>query len=221
MRLGCGGFLLGLLCLIVLLTGGLAGLFWFVLGVFHQPDLQPVVTTSSDWRSAHQKLSALARRGGVGSGRGGESEPTVLSEREINAFLSRHLANAADLPVTAVTVRLRDDRGVAFTGRLPVRAVLTEPPLSRLVGLLPARWLERPLWLHLRAKARLEPTGGRQRRYVRLDVTHFWLGQRQLPAFLLRLIVNPATLRLLRSPVPEAIEGLLVEPGRLVIRSAS
>ncbi|OLC30518.1 MAG: hypothetical protein AUH81_19975 [Candidatus Rokubacteria bacterium 13_1_40CM_4_69_5] len=219
MRLGCGGCLVALTCLVVLLVGGFAGLFWFVLGVFQQPDLQTVAANPADWRSAQQKIYALARRSRAGSGR--VAEPTVLSEGEINAFLSRQLADAADLPLAAVTVRLRDDGAVEFRGRVPLRAVLTEPPMPPLVEMLPPRWLERPLWLHLRARARLELAGGRQRRYLRLDVTHFWLGQRRLPAFLFRLIVNPATLRLLRSPVPETIEGLVVEPGRVVIRTAS
>jgi hypothetical protein len=222
MRLGCGGCLVAFLCLVVLLAAGFAGFFWFLLGVFEQPDLQTVAVTPADWRSAQQKIYALARRGRASLGRGGGgAEPTVLSEGEINAFLSRHLADAADLPLTAVTIRFRDDATVEFAGRVPLRAILTEPPMPRLVEMLPTRWLERPLWLHLRARARLELTGGRQRRYLRLEVTHFWLGQRRLPAFLLRLIVNPAALRLLRSPVPETMEGLVVEPGRVLIRTAS
>src|SRR3989442_8445909 len=149
MRLGCGGCLVALTCLVVLLVGGFAGLFWFVLGVFQQPDLQTVAANPADWRSAQQKIYALARRSRAGSGR--VAEPTVLSEGEINAFLSRQLADAADLPLAAVTVRLRAAGAVEFRGRGPLRPLLTEPPMPPPARLLPPRCSRRPAGLTARA----------------------------------------------------------------------
>ena len=87
---------------------------------------------------------------------------------------------------------------------------------------LPASWLQRRIWLDASGRARVEPGATRrERRYLRLDVTEFAVGRQRLPAMLLRFLLNPAALRVLRWPLPEGIEAVTVEAGRVVIRTAS
>jgi hypothetical protein len=87
---------------------------------------------------------------------------------------------------------------------------------------LPTAWLDQPIWLSLRTRVTLEASDGqRDRRHLRLDVEGFWLGRLRLPEFMLRVLLDPAALRMLRWPVPSTIEGLRIEPGRLTVQSAS
>src|SRR5438093_1203073 len=63
--------------------------------------------------------------------------------------------------------------------------------------------------------------GVREQRYLRLDVRGFAIGRQGLPAVLLRILLDPRTLGVLRWPLPDSIEAITVEPGRVVIRLAS
>jgi hypothetical protein len=146
----------------------------------------------------------------------------ALSEREVNAFLSRHLSDAADMPFRNPAVRLPGDGRAEIAGQIPVRDLLNVPPLSALAAILPAAWLDHPVWLALRARVTLEGGDGpREGRHIRLDVERFWVGRLPLPQLMLRVLLDPTALRLLRWPVSRAIDGLRVEPGRLVVQSAS
>lgn len=215
MRLGCLG------CLTVLIVVALvAGSAWFCFRMLQEPAFPAVQATAADGARAQQKIFEVARRGAGRSGTNGE--PVVLSERELNAFLSRHLAKAADVPFSDVGLRLAGGGIAEFKGRLPLRHLLTEPPLSALAGAVPAAWLERPVWLRLGARARIEPgTTRAQRRYLRLEVVEFAVGRQWLPAPLVRLLLDPPTLRVLRWPVPDGVEAVTIEKGRVVIRIAS
>ena len=72
------------------------------------------------------------------------------------------------------------------------------------------------------AHARVEPgVTRRERRYLRLDVREFAVGRQGLPAVLLRILLDPRTLGVLRWPLPDSIEAITIEPGRVVIRLAS
>ena len=119
-------------------------------------------------------------------------------------------------------MRLQDDGHAELAGRLSLRQLLATAPFSALTGVLPTEWLDRDVWLALRVRATLE--GGsrpRARRHLRLDVERFWVGRQRVPELMLRVLLDPGALRWLRSPMPDAIEGLRIEPGRLVIQSAS
>ena len=59
------------------------------------------------------------------------------------------------------------------------------------------------------------------RRQLRLDVESFAVGRQRLPARALRLLLDPAALGLLQWPLPEHVERVSIEPGRVVIRGAS
>jgi len=118
-------------------------------------------------------------------------------------------------------VRLPADGHADIAGQLPLRQLLGVAPLSALTPVLPAGWLDRGVWLAIRARVTLEGTGAaRDRRWLRLDVQQFWIGRLPLPEVMLRVLLDPAALRLLRSPMPEAIDGVRIEPGRLIIQTS-
>ncbi|MBI4635477.1 MAG: hypothetical protein HY727_03920 [Candidatus Rokubacteria bacterium] len=186
--------------------------------LLQRPDIPPVPAEAEDGVRAQQKVYGLlrGRRNGGGESTG---RSIALSEPEVNALLQRHLADATDLPLEGSVVRLPDHGTIEFAGRVPLGRILAEPPLSAIRDALPARWIRRPVWVHLRAHARLE-SGEGQRRYIRLDVGRFSLGEQRLPAALLPFLFNPTTLRVLRWQVPPGVESVTIEPGRVVIKAA-
>jgi len=210
LRLGCFG------CLSVLVMVALvAALGYGVVQAGRPPEFVGAPTTAADGQRAQQKIFEVVRRTG-----GGRPHTVTLSDREVNAFLSRHLAGAAELPLRNIAVRLPGEGEADIAGQLPWRHVLAVPPLSTLAGLLPAAWLDGGAWLSIRVRATLESHGPRDRKQLRLDVQRFAIGRLGLPELLMRVLLDPSALRLLRWPMPEAIEGLRVEPGQLVIQSA-
>jgi hypothetical protein len=211
-RLGCFG------CLTLILVISLVGVAaWGTYQLTRTPAFVGAPTTLADGVRAQQKIFDVIRRSGSG-----RPHTVALSEREVNAFLSRHLGETADLPLRNLAVRLPEDGHAEIAGQIPLRRLLSAQPFSALAGFLPAEWLDHHVWLALRARATLEGgSGSRARRYLRLDVERFWIGRQRLPELLLRLVLDLEALRLLRSPMPEAIDGLRIEPGRLVIQSGS
>jgi hypothetical protein len=197
---------------LIALAGALA---WGVVQIARTPEITVAAGSPADGLRAQQKLFDVMRR--AGSGR---PHTATLSDREINAFLSRHLGDAAGLPLRNLAVRLPADGHAEVTGQLPVRQLLGVAPLSGLTAVLPDAWLDHPVWITVLARVTLEG-GARDRRYLRLDVERFWLGRQRLPELMMRVLLDPAALRILRWPVPDAIEGIRIEPGRLVIQSAA
>ncbi len=216
MRLGCLGCLT--LLVILALVGSTA---WLVIQTLQEPEVVPIAAaTVADGVRAQQKIFEVVRRGAQRGDK--DAEPVVLTERELNAFLSRHLAEIAELPFTDIGLRLPGGGIAEFRARLELRHLMTEPPLPALARALPASWLQRRIWLDVRVRARLEPgVARRERRYLRLGVTEFAVGRQRLPTMLLRLLLNPAALRMLRWPVSGGIEAVTIEAGRVVIRAAS
>ncbi len=184
-------------------------------GVFQSPDLPPVIFTAADGVNAQQKIYDVVVRGA-----GGKRTPraVVLSEQELNAFLARHLAEIADMPIMGAIVHLGNNDVFDLATRLPTRVLLAETPFSSIVDLSPARWVDRPVWLRLRARTHVEPAPTGQRRYLRLDVERFYLGRTRLPAVAHRLLLSPMALRLLLWPLPAGIDDLKVERQQVVIR---
>jgi len=211
-RLGCFGCLTVLLLLAFLGLGG-----WGLVQVARAPDIAAPPTTAIDGQRAQQKIFDVIRRA-----HSGRPTTVTLTDREVNAFLSRHLAGAAELPLTNLAVRLPSDGRAEIAGQIPVRLLLGEGTAATVGGLIPASWLDHPAWLSLRARVTLESgEARRERRHLRLDVERFWLGRLPLPSFMLRVLLDPSALRLLRWPMPDAIDGLRIEPGRLIIQTAS
>ena len=207
----------------ILILGGVAELGWIGVQALREPEFQLPATAPGDGVRAQRKIYQIGQIARLGPRQGMPGGgPIVLTQGELNAFLSRHLVEAAELPFADLAVRLTGDGAVEFRGRLPLAHLVTEPPLSGLGHVLPAVLLERPVWLRIRAHARVEPSvTRRERRYLRLDVREFAIGRQGLPAVLLRILLDPRTLGVLRWPLPDSIEAITVEPGRVVIRLAS
>jgi hypothetical protein len=210
MRLGCTMLVVGLLGV----AGLAAGSVWVGLRMSKEPEVLVAVGTAEDGLRGQQKIYEIASSG---SGRArGRAREITISEPELNAFLSRHLAEAAKTPFGSGTVRLVGDGFIEFKGQLPLRHVL---PIA---DLLPAQWLERPVWLHLGARTSLEVGSGRaHRRYLRLDVERLAIGRQPLPGMLSRVLLNPAVLNQLRWRIPETVEAITIENRSVVIKTAS
>jgi len=212
LRLGCCGCLT-----ILILATFVTGAGWGVFQITRPPVIAGTPTSPADGLRAQQKIFDIARRAGDGRRRA-----ISLSEPELNAFLSRHLGESADLPLRNLAVRLPSDGVAEIAGQVPLRQLLAQAPFSALNTVVSPNWLERSVWLAVRARVTLDTGGGtREPRRLRLDVERFWLGRLPLPEVMLRVLLDPAALRLLRSPIAETIESIRIEPGRLIIQAGS
>ncbi|HTO10321.1 MAG TPA: hypothetical protein VMQ51_02030 [Candidatus Binatia bacterium] len=208
---GCSGCLVALVSvgLVALAIGGVVGAGLRMLATPAAATLP--ATTAADGARAQQKVFDLARSRRL-------AQPITLSEAEVNALLSRHLVEARGVRLNALAVRLVGDDRVELTGQAPLRQLLDDAGLSPAAGVLPARWRERPVWIHVGARVRVTPG---PRRQLSLDVEDFAVGRQRLPARALRLLLDPAAVGLLRWPLPEHVRSVSIEPGRVVIRGAS
>jgi hypothetical protein len=211
MKRGCSGCLVAVVSLgiVALAIGGAVGAGVRMLA---RPEAATLpATTAADGTRAQQKIFDLARHGRL-------PQPVTLTEAEVNALLSRHLVEARGVRLNTLGVRLVGGDRLELTGQTPLRQLFEEAGLSAIVTLLPVVWRERPVWVHVGAVVRL--TEG-PRRQLRLDVESFAVGRQRLPARALRLLLDPAALGLLQWPLPEHVERVDIEPGRVVIRGAS
>jgi hypothetical protein len=214
MRLGCGCLLATLL-----LIGSAVGLAWAAYRSLQRPDLAAVSTSAEDGRRAQEKIYEISKRlHGERSTR--QHGPVVLTEGEVNAFLARHLVEAADVPLSEFRVRLGSGERADVAVRTRLQSLVAESPLGALATAIPSRWLDRPAWISLGCRVRVE-VAEHDRRYLRLDPEEFAIGRQPLPAFLARLVLDPGTVRFLRWRLPAGIEDVRVEQGRAVVRTAS
>lgn len=215
MKLGCFGCLT--IFTLVLLCGGVV---WGVMQALREPDIQSTAVAPADGVRAQQKIFEIARRGGHPRDR--DAEPIVFAEGELNAFLARHLGESTALPLTDISLRLERGGIAEVRARLPLGYLLREQPTAMLEGFLPGVWLDRRVWLRVGVRPGLESDPARRaRRYLRLEVTDFAVGRQRLPAPLLRILLDPTALSVLRLRVPDGIDAVTVEAGRLVVRPAS
>ena len=210
MKLGCSGCLAAIVvvALGILLLGGVVGIAVRMLDV---PDGTDPVTTAADGIRAQRKLLDVVRKPRRG-------EAVTLSESEVNALLARHLVEARGVRLTGLSARLVGGDRLELRARSAMGQVLEEAALGTLADLLPASWRARPVGLRLGARLQVEEGSPRQ---LRLEVDEFAVGRQSLPTPTLRLLVDPAALGLLRWRLPEHIERVGIEPGRVVIRIAS
>ncbi len=210
MRLGCG--CLSTLFFVAFLVAGTA---WMAQGVLQPPDLSPVTFAAADGVSAQQKVYDLVGR----SASKRTPRSVVLSERELNAFFARHLAEVANIPVMGAIAHLGGNGVFDLAVRLPTRVVLAETPFGGILDLSPTHWGDRLVWLRLRVRARVELAVAGPRRFLRLNVERFYLGRTRLPAVAHRLLLSPTALRLLSWPLPAGIDDVKVEREHVVIRT--
>lgn len=217
MKLGCGCTLV-----LLLIIGLVAGSVWIGIQVLRSPEFVPVPATAAEGKAAQEKLFDLMQTGASRSrGARAASSTVVVSERELNAFLARHLEQVGALPLSNIGVRLPAQGRVEIVAQIPLRMLLSEPPFASLGASIPKRWLDRRVWLHFDGNARVESGGSAGRRYLRLELRRFLVGRQAFPAVLARVVLDPATLTLLRWRLPETVLDVTIEPGRAVVRRAS
>ena len=205
MKLGCFGcFTLVVLVLAVLAVTG--GVLFLSVNVLGSPDVRPVSFSRADGYAAQQKLYELVLRQ---AGHSSRRDPITLTEREVNAFLSRHLAEAAGVPLSPLTVRLDKDHLFA-QGQTPLRNLFQGPPFAYLMPYIPDKRLDQPVWVSPAAGA----TG-----YGKVTVTEFVLGRQPVSSFLLYVMLGPSGAGLFRWPVPGVVESVQIQSGQAIIRT--
>jgi hypothetical protein len=216
MRLGCVGCLLFILVAVILGIAA-AGALFFSANIFEDLDIQAPAFSQSDGYRAQQKLyEVILREGGKSSRR----DAIVLSERELNAFLSRHLLEAASLSFSRLSVLLLSDNSVEFRGRTELRNLLKGFPFAQIAPYLPPGKLDEPVWVKVRGRLRMERGAVRRdREYASLDVSEFSLGAQPMGVWLLQILLGGRGQNLFRWQVPEVVQAIAVEEGRLVIRT--
>jgi hypothetical protein len=206
-RVGCGGCLTSLVILGFLAIVGTS--VWGTSRALQDPAIATVAPTAEDAARAQQKLARLVR--------GAAREQVVLSEAELNAFVSRNV-DRRDLPFDQPLIFLHDGEVLEIVGQIPLGRLLAESPLGLLAGLLPERWSARPVWLRVASRARFDRD---PRPQLRLDVRRVTLGQQRVPAIALRVLFDPARLRFVRVKLPDTVGDVRIQTGRAVIRPTS
>lgn len=207
MRLGCiGCFVLAviLLGLGVIVGGSLV----FSSSIFNVPERVPTPEwTVLDGQRAQQKILELIHRD---TGKSSRTIPVVFSEREINAFLARHLEESERGQFSSLVVKL-DPGMVVLRGMTPLQSLMQEAPFRYLTNFLPASRVNGPVWVVFQGRVRIDSGKVRKdRKYLRIEPTEFRIGTQDVGTWFLSWMVGP---KLFRWRVPNVIDGVLVEEG--------
>jgi hypothetical protein len=211
MRLGCVGcsfLLIILLGLGILVGGGLA----FYTSIFALPEPLPLQNwTAADGYQAQQKIIEVLRREARESSR---TDRLVFTEREINAFLARHLVDSAGIPVSPLLLKLRHGV-VVIQGQTQLKSLAKGFPFNYLAGLLPASEAERPVWVVIEGVPTIGRAGfTRERETLKIEPTGFRIGHLPTGTWFLYWLLGP---NLLSWPLPQVVEKISVEEGRLIL----
>lgn len=215
MRFGCFGCLVFVVAILVVVVAA-AGFFFLSGNMATAPDVQPSRFTRSDGFSAQRKLYELVLRE---SGRSTRTDPVVLSEAEVNAFLANHLEEAAGLPFNPLVVRFAGGQ-LEVKGQTVLRHLLQGPPFLQFMRYLPAEKLDQPVWVTVRGRFVVEhPRSKTGRTYARMDVTEFALGRQPVGRWLLWLMLGQTGSRLLRFQIPAVVDSVQIDERRAIIRT--
>jgi hypothetical protein len=214
MKWGCFGcfFLIVALLAVLIIAAGVL----FVSGnIFLSPDTRPISFSRADGYAAQQKLYEVILRQ---EGRSSRKNPISLTEPEASAFLSRHLAETARVPVSDLTVRFETDEFVA-QGRTLLRSLVQGPFFSYLLPYVPDKQLDQTIWITIRGRVTIDTEMLGTKRYGKVTVTQLTLGRQPVGALLLYVTMGPSRAGLLEWPVPAVVEGVQIQKGLLVIRT--
>ncbi len=213
MKVGCMGFLALLLLLAVVLVGGAAALF-FGGAMFDTPPIRKADYSTGNRYLAHEKMYELVLRD---SGRSSRREPVVITDRELGAFLAGYLKESEGMPVSPMGVKLLPDI-VEVQGQTAFRHLFKGFPSHFLPDYLPRSTMDRPVWVTVRGTIRLGREKGKTSyKYAQLDVEEFSLGNQDMGAWLLWLLLGQERLRW---QVPGVVETIKIQDGRIVITVA-
>ena len=174
------------------------------------PVVETVRFSRDDGVRAQQKIVDLALHRA-------RSGPVLFSEAELNAFVVRHL-DPAEFPIRDPVIRLQGEDTLEIIGTLPLGRLVRESPLATLAEILPAWCLARPVWLTVAAGATVSTE---RRRILRIEPRRLLIGRQRVPAFVLRLVLEPSSLRLMRITLPLEVETVRIERGRVIIQQAT
>lgn len=215
MRFGCFGCLILIVAVLVVVVAA-AGFLFLSGNMATAPDVQPTRFTRADGFSAQRKLYELVLRE---SGRSTRTDPVILSEAEVNAFLANHLAESADLPFSPLIVRFSGGQ-LELKGQTILRHLLQGPPFPQFMRYIPAERLDQPVWVTVRGRFVIEhPRTKTGRTYARVDVTEFALGKQPVGKWLLWLMLGQTGSKLLRFQVPAVVDSVQIDERRAMIRT--
>jgi len=216
MKLGCFGcFFLSVVVLIGLVLG--AGALFVSRNISESPEVRPVSFSRADGFAAQQKLYEIALRQ---AGRSNRRDPISLSEREVTAFLSRHLDKTSRVPLSDLTVRFDSDQFVA-QGQAPLRSLIQGGLFSYVLPYIPDRRLDQPVWVSVRGTISIETPALETRQYAKVSVSRFTLGRQPVNAFLVYVLMGPSGSGLFEWPVPDIVQSIQIQRGQAVIRTRS
>ena len=215
MKLGCAGCLI--LMVVLAFLAALVGGFSFLSdNIFEEPHFEALDWGRSDASAARSTLREIILRD---AGQSGRQDPVLLSEREINALVARHLAETAGLRFEPFSMRLVRGQFI-LQGRTVLRSLLQGAPFAQLAAYLPASQLDRSLWITVRGSIAVQPgvLGGRPGQ-ARVVLTEFNLGRQPVGNWLFSAVMGSAGSGLLKWPVPGAVRDVDIEDRRVVIRT--
>jgi hypothetical protein len=213
-KLGCFGcFFLVVLVLVGLVLG--AGALFVSHNIFETPDIRPVSFSRDDGYAAQQKLYEIALRQ---AGRSNRRDPISLSEREVTAFLSRHLDKTSRVPLSDLTVRFDSDEFVA-QGQASLRSLIQGGVFSYILSYIPDGRLDRPVWVSVRGTVSIETPALETRQYGKVSVSEFALGRQPVNAFLVYVLMGPSGSGLLEWVVPDVVQSIQIHRGQAIIRT--
>ena len=215
MKLGCAGclILIVVLAFLAILVGG----FVFLSGnIFEEPHFEALDWSRADASAVRSTLREIILRD---AGQSGRQDPVLLSEREINALVARHLAETAGLRFDPFAIRLVQGQFL-LQGRTVLRSLLQGPPFAQLAAYLPASQLNRPIWITVRGYIAVRPgePGGKPGQ-ARVALTEFTLGRQPVGNWPFSAVMGSAGSGLLKWPVPGAVRDVDIEDRKVVIRT--
>jgi len=213
--MGCAGCLI--LIVVLAFIAALVGGFFFLSGnIFEEPHFEALDWRGSDASAARSTLREIILRD---AGQSRRQDPVLLSEREINALVARHLAETAGLRFDPFAIRLVQGQFL-LQGRTVLRSLLQGPPFAQLAAYLPPSQLDRSIWITARGYIAVQPgePGGKPGR-AHVVLTEFNLGRQPVGNWPFSAVMGSAGLGLLKWPVPGAVRDVDIEDRRVVIRT--
>lgn len=215
MKMGCAGCLI--LMIVVTFIAVLVGGFFFLSGnIFEVPRFEPLEWNRSDASAARTTLREIMLRD---AGKSGRQDPVLLTEREINGLVARHLAETAGLRFDPFAIRLTQGQ-FFLQGRTIFGTLLQGPPFAQLATYLPATLLGQPIWITVRGYIAVQPgvPGGKPGQ-ASVVLTEFDLGRQTVGSWPFSVVMGSKGTGLLKWQVPGTLREVNIEDRRVVIRT--
>ena len=205
-RFGCVGcfFILGVVALIIVV---LLGTLALSTNIFEVPPLPSQDFTQEDGRRFQQKLAEIILRDAKVSAR---KDPVVITQKELNAFLSRHLLESERIRFFPLVVQFTKGT-VEVRGQTELKSLLAGFPFNLFDRYLPDSITHRPIWLAVRGQIKIVRGRGE------FVIDDFTLGRQTLSPWLFSWFFGRAASRLTEWRVPASVDQVVIEEGRAII----